>query len=459
MNHAITDVVVMILIVASIVLLVVEITEDHVPTKRMLRVVNEAIVFVFIIELTLRYLAENKKRRFFANYWLDIISVIPLLRALRVLRVFRLLRVFRFGLKLSRQAGWISGPIQKNAAKSFGVFMTILILVLFGGFGLRVAEQNNSPLEVDEALWMTIMSLVAGEPIGAVPETPLGRMIVLIVMIAGLVIFAALTGVISAVMVTRLNALHTPLMDIDELENHIVVCGWNRSGLLLLTEFQQDPETAHRAIVVVGEFQGPPTWRQTMKRPELIYTLTGDFTRLEVLEQAGLDRAAHAIVLADQIVNRSEQDRDARTVLAALLIERINKGIFTSVQLLNRDNAAFLSMVGVEEVVVAEEYAACIIASATKNEGIVPMFDELLTSRYGNQIYKFPVPGSLDGKTVQDAGFELKSKHDATVIGVEEDRRALGSEARMLLNPPGERVIHLGEQLVVIAMERPRFKS
>lgn len=113
---------------------------------------------------------------------------------------------------------------------------------------------------------------------------------------------------------------------------------------------------------------------------------------MEVLRQAGLERAAVAILLADKTVPRSDQDRDAHTVLAALTIEKINRGIFTCVELLSRENQSHLTLAGVEEIIVPDEYGGKILAAAARNRGIVCMLDELLTRERGNNFYKSALP-------------------------------------------------------------------
>ena len=69
------------LVVVSVALTLMEFTlaestgsqrEKH--TLATLVLVNDIITVVFCIELTLRYLAASSKRRFFREYWLDILA-------------------------------------------------------------------------------------------------------------------------------------------------------------------------------------------------------------------------------------------------------------------------------------------------------------------------------------------------------------------------------------------------
>jgi voltage-gated potassium channel len=145
-------------------------------------------------------------------------------------------------------------------------------------------------------------------------------------------------------------------------------------------------------------------------------------------------------LLADATMEeRSAQDRDARTVLAAMLIEKLNVDIYTTVQLLNRNNEASLKQVGVEEIIVSEEYVGNIMATVTRNRGIVSMLDELLTTAYGHQFYRCRVPDEMIGMNIGDALSHLKKEYDATLLAVDLQTGARGSSIKV--NPPTDLVL------------------
>lgn len=60
----------------------------------------------------------RKKRRFWRNYWLDILAVMPMIRAFRLLRLLRILRLLRAGILLNRSLGRLSCAIALQLKKS-----------------------------------------------------------------------------------------------------------------------------------------------------------------------------------------------------------------------------------------------------------------------------------------------------------------------------------------------------
>ena len=453
-NHPFTELIVMVAIIASVMLVLYEFSlNEHHPDFIWIETVNDLFTMFFVVELALRFYVEQRKSRFVRKYWLDMIAVLPFFRSFRVLRVVRLLRLFRFGMILTRKIARWSGPIRVIKAEYVIVAVAILVVVLMGGFSMRVVEgrRNQDFDTLNEALWFATMTLIGGEPIGGQPLTPIGRLITVTLMVSGLTVFAIFTATVSAVMVNSLKNLQFHAIEIDDLENHVVLCGWNRAGQLVIEELLRDARFPH--IVLISENSSlaqDPFFRGVIDQ---VFLLQGDYTRIDVLKESGIERASYAMLLADATHERTTQDRDARTVLAAMLIEKLNKSIYTVVQLLNRDNETSLRQVGVEEIIVSDEYVGNIMATVTKNRGIVSMLDELLTSKYGHQFFKCAVPEELVGLNVGEAVGELKRRYEATLIGVDlgEGRTIMET---MLVNPPSSLVLASTHQLI-IASSKP----
>src|SRR6185503_3686583 len=148
-------------------------------------------------------------------------------------------------------------------------------------------------------------------------------------------------------------------MDRFQLTDHLVICGWNSSVPLIIDELQVAQDAPR------------------------VFFVGGDYTRPEVLDQARIQHARRAIIVADATKPRSDQDRDARTVLAALMIERMNPKIISCAELLNRQNEAHLRVVGIDEVITTSEAGGQHLAMAAMQPGLATVVSELLTSKRG----------------------------------------------------------------------------
>jgi voltage-gated potassium channel len=455
-NHKYTDIAIAGLIFSSILLVLLEAFWEAHGSIRQYTIgilVNNIITIIFIIELSIRFFVCRKKTRFFKSYWLDLLAVIPMAAPFRALRFLRLLRIFRLGVLVNRRI--LKSATFRDGIKGYVMaFSIILIVILSGGLLIRVIEGSANPAFdslIETILWTT-MSMISGEPLNFMPKTLLGKSIALLLMLAGITLFAFLTGVISAIMVKKLiGGVNVKDLEMEDLNNHIIICGWNRSAGLIIEEFQSIKDCRSIPIVLIAEFKTDPPLNYNIIDRNMIYIIKGDYTKVEVLKSAGIEKAKVAFIVPDRTIERSDQDRDARTVLAALTIEKLSKKVFTCVELLNRSNESHLKMAGVEEVIVSDEYAGYIMAAAAQNYGIVAILNELLNSKYGNQFYKLNIPSSWVGRTVRNYYLLLKEQYNAILLAVENKKNHPKST---LVNPDNDYTFKDGDKLILISLDK-----
>lgn len=426
------------------------------PQRAWFELASDVITWFFVVELSARFWVARHKRKFFVRFGPDILAVVPVLRPLRFLRILMLLRIFRAGALFNRRLMVFRGALRATLQELTMLGTATAALMLAGAVVLHYAESESGGLSsLDDVLWFTVASTIGGEPIGAAPESTLGRVATLGLMLGGLTLFGLFIGTVSASITARLTSSMGEIgaMDLDELRDHVVVFGWNRGGPTVLQElFATDTE---RAVVVVTEkAELSPGVPAEGVRDELLYRVHGDYTRVEILHQVNIGSASSAILLADDQVHRTDQDRDARTVLAALTIEKLVPEIFTIAELTNRQNEELLRLANVEEVVVSEEYGAVIMGSAERNRGLVSVVDEILTNRYGNAFQKVSIGKDGAGRTIGELHRSLKEAQQAVLIAW--IRCDGGAEQEVVVNPDVSITVSEGDRVVVIATHAPK---
>ena len=110
-------------------------------------------------------------------------------------------------------------------------------------------------------------------------------------------------------------------------------------------------------------------------------------------------------------------------------------------------------MAGVEEIVVPDEYAGRILATASRNRGIVALFDELLTSRYGNQIYKARAPADWRGKEIRWVHQTMKEQFNAVLLSIEHRQ---DNSCNIVVNPAPDEKLLERDNLIFIATSFPK---
>ncbi|MBC8352653.1 MAG: ion transporter [Planctomycetes bacterium] len=423
---------------------------DSVKLLARLELINDAITYIFVVELALRFAASPTKRRFFGEYWIDIVAVLPLFRVFRsvkLIRLFRLIRLLRMFGVASRLALHFPDIVRRGALEYVFVCGLLGLTILFGTGAMMVFEgsaaaSSEQPFNLQNSFWFSVYSLFAGEPIPGPPQTVGGKIVAVFVMFMGLTIFAMFTGTVSAFMVERLRT-ESGIVNWDTLEDHVIICGWNRKAEIIVAEFRASAAGSGRPIAVITQFEGePPTLRPEIRKA--VQFLNDDFTRIAALEQVGVHRAKTCIIMADTSGGRSEQDADARTILAALTVEKLNPAVYTCAELLNRSYASHLKMGHVNDFVVSGEYGAYMLAQAAMNRGLMGVFSELLTYQRGNEFYRLTLPAAWFGKSFNDLFARIKQDHNAILVAVH------AASGELIVNP-ADHTFSEGDEIVVIA--------
>lgn len=446
---------VMVLILVSVSLIFIELflyggNEEKVPSW--ILQTNEWLTYVFIVELILRWFVSYSTHNFLSNYWIDIFAVMPTFRifrigrVLRILRVLRLFRVFSIGSEFTRKFR-LFGKIFEGRLTEIGIISSFgIFAIIFGAVGLSQFEVGSSENinSVSDAFWKSLFSLMAGE-YADYPITLGGKIVFLILLIFEMGIFAMLTGTFSAIMMDKIKETtmhkHT---DPEELNNHVIICGFGQKTIILAREFLLDPVFEDSEILIISEKQN---MMEELEQHNLdtsrISILNEDFTSIAALNKAGVEKARLAVITSENNGIRSTQDVDARTILAALTIEKLNPQIHTSAEIYNEEFASHLKMGGVEDVVIQGEVSGKLLARISMHEGLLAFFKDLLSRDSGNTLDFILATQKYAGKKYFEAAVELHEEKGYTLVGVKPYNQDL------MVNPK-ERIIAANDELLLI---------
>lgn len=439
----------MVLILVSVVLILVETFVSMSPAKlELVQSINDVLTLFFIIELSLRWLISASTIGYLKNYWLDILAVMPMLRIFRVGRILRLLRLFRIfslGSNIQRRFTlfnriFAGRKLEYSIISSFAIFAVIFGAVGFSQFETGLSSGISTPVD---AFWKSLFSLMAGE-YADYPISLGGKLVFLILLVFEMGVFAMLTGTFSAIMYDKLkeSAMYKPANP-DDLNKHIIICGFSAKAAILANEFLLDPAFKHSEILIVSEKANIEDLQVRNVKTHRISLLKEDFTRMETLKKAGVERAVAAVILSEDGQNRTTQDIDARTILAALTIEKLNPGIHTSAEIYNEEYASHLKMGGVEDVVIQGEVSGKLLARIAMHEGLLAFFKDLLSRESGNTLTFIDPPQEIVGLNSEEAVGILSRELGFTMVGIKPKGKPV------IVNPRSHKISNTDEILVI----------
>jgi len=206
------DILLLILILASIALVMLESVKSIDAKYHNIFEIGEWIITIFFtFEYFARIITIKKPKKYIFSFYglIDFFSTIPQYlaflfigsNALLTVRALRLLRIFRI-LKIARYVGEsnkLAKAIKDSKAKVSIFLFAVLILCIIAGTLMYMIEGEESGFtSIPVSVYWCIVTLTTVGFGDIAPVTPLGQLIAAIIMIMGYGIIAVPTGIVSA---------------------------------------------------------------------------------------------------------------------------------------------------------------------------------------------------------------------------------------------------------------------
>lgn len=331
-------------------------------------------------------------------------------------------------------------PIERLLGHStFVRLLLFLIIFLLGSMAaLYFFERGTNPAYDSPwgALWAMVVFLASGFDYD-LPQTAGGRLTAVLVVAGGV----GLLGLFTATITTFLVDLHRRRrhgMIPVKCTDHFLVCGWNQKGTDVVEQLTADVIGRKSEVVLVNLRSEVPV------EHERVQFVHGDPTDEDVLARASAARASTGIVLPEEGVD----DADGRSLLVTLALRAANPDLYICVEVINPKHIVHIKRAGADEIISSTELAANMLTQAAINHGVSNLYDQILSNRFGHEVYKIPVPDSVAGKNVRAAAEILGEGEPVTLL-------AIARAGDLLVNPNRNVVIEPGDQLLVLAERYP----
>lgn len=319
------------------------------------------------------------------------------------------------------------------------VGIALLALIIAASVAFWYFEEK---LGLFDAFWWSFVTVTTVGYGDISPGTLGGRIVGMALMMLGIGFLGVLTATIAGVLVEN-KIMENKGMKTAKVKGHFVICGWNYHGLDIVAELRADQKSKELPIVIIAQLEEKP-----LDDPNLQF-IRGEI-KPEVLEKATLKEAQAVILLSDEHLDATV--RDAKTILDTLTIKSLYPEVYVCVELIESKNVEHCHRAKADEVIVVGELSTNLLVQAALDHGITQMITELVSNRYGNELYKTEPPPSLVGRTFFEVLSELKRNHGILCIAVENRL-----DKKLIANPDADYLLRAEDDLVVIALERPKL--
>ncbi len=317
-------------------------------------------------------------------------------------------------------------------------FLTITILFL-GALWFFFFEKTPHILD---AFWWSFVTITTVGYGDITPSTVGGKIIGVVVMVFGIGLLGMFTATIASAFVDNKLKEGKGVNDV-KVKDHFLICGWSYKAKEIIAELRADKKVHNRPIVIIAEIPEKPL------EDENTFFIHGEVD-VDILKKANLKGASVVMILSDE--NLDSYSRDAKVVLNTLTIRKLNPNVYICVEISDAKNMQHGKLAGADEIIVIGELSGNLLVQAALDHGITKIITELVSNRYGNELYKVKPPENFVGMKFIEALRLVKEKYNAIIVAIES-----GEDNKLAANPPMDYTIQPGDYLVLIAQERPHL--
>jgi voltage-gated potassium channel len=309
------------------------------------------------------------------------------------------------------------------------IALLILITVaVIGTIGYHILENWN----LIDSFYTTMTTLSTVGYGDYTPKTPQGKIFTVFIIIFGVGTMLYSFGLISETVIEgrlrRLLGRGKLKKMIDKMNNHYIICGGGRIGLLICREL-----TAEKVPCVV--IDNDPEVIQKLQDEGFVYC-RGDATHDKTLMEAGIKRAKGIICVLPT---------DAENLYVILTAKELNQKIYIMSRSEEEESEHRLIRAGADRVMSPYTLGGVRMAMAILRPAMLD-FIEITTSRQSLELRMEEIPickGSpFIGQSLEKS--EIRKRHGLIIVAVKKD------SGKMIFNPMANYLIDEGDRLIAM---------
>lgn len=335
---------------------------------------------------------------------------------------------------------------------------TVLMFIIF----LSEQKTNSAINTLFDAIWYTLVTITTVGYGDITPHSVLGRTSAMILLLAGVALFGALSGKFASFLFDRQQKKDRGLLKMNKIKNHFLICGWKPNferileGILLA-----NPEIPPEKIILLNNSsQNEMEKIKADSRFKNINYIHGDFTDEDTLLKSQIKTAERTLILADNSENFSSLETDSRTVLAVITIKNLNPKIYCVAEIIDSKFEKHLSLAHCDEIILSADYGQNLLIQASSGKGMSHILRELISEESDSGILICDIPQKFVGNNYGD--FRLSLKTNDILIGLLENTGNFYSRRKEALaeaqkNPDVEAVVNNLKKVKSLKSNLPVF--
>ncbi len=307
------------------------------------------------------------------------------------------------------------------------LLLYFIALLLLADFWVVYFERGLNPAFQDygDGLWWALVTVTTIGYGDKFPITIPGKLVGSAVILVGIGLVGLFMGKISAILVERRIREGRGLSDAKHLKDHFVILGHKAdmssfiSGILRV-----NPTLPREKLVLISQIDENVVGELRLAFPGVLF-LRGDIVDPMAIQRANVAEAARVLVLADESLTRSDQEKDARTVMAVMTIKNLAPEVYTCAEVIDSKYDEHLKLAKCDEVILSREYSRFLLVSATVSEGISKVLHEMLDLSDLKGLQTTEIPAEFLERPFSDLRLHLQARGQLLLGVLENTGRAI----------------------------------
>ncbi len=321
-----------------------------------------------------------------------------------------------------------------NRLKILLVLVSIFTALTLGTAGFMIIE--GQPFS--QSLYMTVITITSVGFSEIFELSPEGRSLTMVLCVVGLLVMVGSVTLLTSILIESQLPLiwqqNRMTRRINELENHIIVCGAGDMAQVIVEEMEMDD---HPFVVVEKDID---VFEQLLEFHPDIAAYHGDATDDETLLEAGIERARGLI---------STLPSDAENLFVCLAARELNSDLQIVTRIDEQSNRKRMKKAGADGVISPRVTGGRRMANLVLHPEILSFMDIIHDDETGTyQLARIPVgPDSpFEGQTLAEAS--IPDKTGLIVIS-----RLAQEQGHPEFNPTSSTRLNAGDTLVVLGKQ------
>ena len=312
------------------------------------------------------------------------------------------------------------------------IFMIAITLMLSFGTVIHFIEPDTFPSLFDGIWWAIITTSTVGYG-DFVPLTWEGRLLGIVLILVGAGFLSTYFVALAAETVMTQNAYLEGKATFKGKE-HVIIVGWNERAREVINQLTSLQSTCD--IILIDE-----TLQKNPYNNHHIHFVKGTPFKDTILKKANLNEASIAIITADQ--NKDEMTSDMNSVLTLLAIKGNHPGLYTVVEILQKDQVANAKRAGADEVIQTNMQTSYVMMNSIISQGMSKTILKLLNHLKGNNLKLIPVAEEYINENFHSLSGHLL-KNNIILLGIKKGENTS-------VNPPLTTLVEASDELLVIS--------